>query len=67
MNNCSYCKVSFMQLLTENSELCVISVLFVNCYFLFKGSMVPLLGTRLQYRQRGMCRALMNVLEKVLY
>lgn len=28
---------------------------------------VPLVGTRLQYRRHGMCRILMNELEKVVH
>lgn len=28
---------------------------------------IPLVGTRFQYRRRGMCRVLMNMLEKVAY
>jgi hypothetical protein len=28
---------------------------------------IPLVGTRFQFRRRGMCRVLMNMLEKVNY
>ncbi|XP_010089655.2 uncharacterized protein LOC21386349 [Morus notabilis] len=50
-------------LLSRHDEL--ISVATVRVYGQ-KVAEVPLVGTRLQYRRRGMCRILMNELEKTL-
>lgn len=49
------------------------SILFLSCSFVVqrihgeKVAEVPLVATRFQYRRQGMCRVLINLLEKVMY
>lgn len=63
----SLCLVDDCYLKSWTTSTYPVSCLFVNSFRVYgkKVAELPLIGTRLQYRRHGMCRILMNELEKV--